>query len=50
MTCVKSVRYDHMQVVSGARLVLDCDHLVDENIAATAGARWTKDSEELAFR
>ena len=39
-----------MQVMSGARLVLDCEHLVDENIAPTAGARWSKDGEDLAFR
>ena len=39
-----------MEVMSGARLVLDCDQEVDENIAATAGARWSKDSEHLAFR
>ena len=40
----------YLKVMSGARLVLDCEHLVDENIAATAGARWSKDSEDLAFR
>ena len=40
----------YFKVMSGARLVLDCEHLVDENIAATAGARWSKDSEDLAFR
>ena len=40
----------YLKVMSGARLVLDCQHLVDENIAATAGARWSKDGEDLAFR
>ena len=38
------------EVMSGARVLLGCEHEVDENIAATAGEQWSRDGEYLAFR